>query len=127
MAHSSQLNLRFEFLQLSAHLERAMSIFEGFKDRDQCRARPGPKGADRPHLRSDRRGPDRPAEAGRLRTDVPEVAGEDGGSREAIKIKSHSESHIVELDQGSRGQVFPSDLDLALSWTDLQQRRLLSH
>jgi hypothetical protein len=33
-----------------------------------------------------------------------------------MKIKSHSESHIVELDQGSRGQVFPSDLDLTLSW-----------
>jgi hypothetical protein len=41
---------------------------------------------------------------------------------EAMKIKSHSESHIVELDDGSRWQIFPGDLDLTLSWkpeTDL--------
>lgn len=39
-----------------------------------------------------------------------------------MKIKSHSESHIVELDDGSRWQVFPGDLDLTLNWkpeTDL--------
>jgi hypothetical protein len=39
-----------------------------------------------------------------------------------MKIKSHSESHIVELDDGSRWQIFPGDLDLTLSWkpeTDL--------
>jgi hypothetical protein len=41
---------------------------------------------------------------------------------EAMKIKSHSESHIVELDDGSCWQIFPGDLDLTLSWkpeTDL--------
>ena len=39
-----------------------------------------------------------------------------------MKIKSHSESHIVELDDGSRWQIFPGDLDLTLDWkpeTDL--------
>jgi hypothetical protein len=39
-----------------------------------------------------------------------------------MKIKSHSESHIVELDDGSRWQVFPGDLDVTLNWkpeTDL--------
>ena len=39
-----------------------------------------------------------------------------------MKIKSHSESHIVELDDGSCWQIFPGDLDLTLSWkpeTDL--------
>jgi hypothetical protein len=30
---------------------------------------------------------------------------------------SHSESHIVELDDGSRWQIFPGDLDITLSWT----------
>src|ERR1700716_3920166 len=29
-----------------------------------------------------------------------------------MKIRSHSESHIVELDDGSRWQIFPGDLDL---------------
>jgi hypothetical protein len=33
-----------------------------------------------------------------------------------MKIRAHSESYIVELDDGSRWQVFPSDLDLTLSW-----------
>jgi hypothetical protein len=39
-----------------------------------------------------------------------------------MKIKSHSESHIVELDDGSRWLIFAGDLDLTLSWkpeTDL--------
>jgi hypothetical protein len=39
-----------------------------------------------------------------------------------MKIRSHSESHIVELDDGSRWQVFPGDLDFTLNWkpeTDL--------
>jgi hypothetical protein len=35
---------------------------------------------------------------------------------EAMKIKSHSESHIVELDDGSRWQIFPGDLGLTLNW-----------
>lgn len=33
-----------------------------------------------------------------------------------MKIKSHSESHIVELDDGSRWQIFPGDLALTLNW-----------
>jgi hypothetical protein len=39
-----------------------------------------------------------------------------------MKIRSHSESHIVELDDGARWQIFPGDLDLTLNWkpeTDL--------
>jgi hypothetical protein len=42
--------------------------------------------------------------------------------RDSMKIRSHSESHIVELDDGSRWQIFPGDLDLTLDWkpeTDL--------
>lgn len=33
-----------------------------------------------------------------------------------MKIRSHSESHIVELDDGSRWQIYPGDLDLTLNW-----------
>ena len=33
-----------------------------------------------------------------------------------MKIKSHSESHIVELEDGSQWQIFPGDLDLTLRW-----------
>ncbi|UPK31026.1 hypothetical protein [Bradyrhizobium sp. 195] len=33
-----------------------------------------------------------------------------------MKIRSHSESHIVELEDGSRWQIFPGDLDLTLGW-----------
>ena len=39
-----------------------------------------------------------------------------------MKIRSHSESHLVELDDGSQWQVFRGDLDLTLNWkpeTDL--------
>ncbi len=39
-----------------------------------------------------------------------------------MKILTHSESHVVELDDGSQWQIFPGDLDLTLSWkpeTDL--------
>ena len=34
-----------------------------------------------------------------------------------MKIKAHSESHIVELDDGSQWQIFPGDLDATLNWT----------
>ena len=34
-----------------------------------------------------------------------------------MKIKAHSESHIVELDDGSHWQIFPGDLDATLNWT----------
>lgn len=33
-----------------------------------------------------------------------------------MKIRKHSESHIVELDDGSQWQIFPGDLDLTLRW-----------
>jgi hypothetical protein len=33
-----------------------------------------------------------------------------------MRIRSHSESHIVELDDGWRWQIFPGDLDLTLNW-----------
>jgi len=39
-----------------------------------------------------------------------------------VKIRSHPESHIVELDDGSRWKIFPGDLDVTLQWkpeTDL--------
>jgi hypothetical protein len=39
-----------------------------------------------------------------------------------MKISKHSESHIVELDDGSQWQIFPGDLDVTLNWrpeTDL--------
>ncbi|MCC8945763.1 hypothetical protein H8A97_11800 [Bradyrhizobium sp. Arg62] len=39
-----------------------------------------------------------------------------------MKIRAHLQSHIVELDDGSRWQIFPGDLDLTLNWepeTDL--------
>ena len=40
-----------------------------------------------------------------------------------MKIRRHSESHIVELDDGSTWRVFPGDLDVTLNWkpdTDLK-------
>jgi hypothetical protein len=51
---------------------------------------------------------------GAERIDVPETTGEDGENR--MKIKSHSESHIVELDDESRWRIFPGDLDVTLNW-----------
>jgi hypothetical protein len=33
-----------------------------------------------------------------------------------MKIRSHSESHIVELADGSQWRIFPGDLDLTLDW-----------
>lgn len=41
-----------------------------------------------------------------------------------MRIVSHSESHIVELDDGSRWQVFPGDLDITLGWTPETDLRL---
>ena len=40
-----------------------------------------------------------------------------------MKIRTHAESHVVELDDGSQWQIFPGDLAATLSWkpeTDLQ-------
>ncbi|PPQ20601.1 hypothetical protein GA0061098_1006206 [Bradyrhizobium shewense] len=39
-----------------------------------------------------------------------------------MKIHTHAESHVVELDDGSQWQIFPGDLATTLSWkpeTDL--------
>jgi hypothetical protein len=33
-----------------------------------------------------------------------------------MKIRSHSESHLVQLDDGSEWQIFPGDLDMTLNW-----------
>jgi hypothetical protein len=33
-----------------------------------------------------------------------------------VKIQSHSESHLVELDNGSKWKIFPGDLDITLHW-----------
>jgi hypothetical protein len=33
-----------------------------------------------------------------------------------MKITAHSESHIVELDDGTKWQIFPGDLDVTLHW-----------
>ncbi|MCG2631625.1 hypothetical protein L6654_33855 [Bradyrhizobium sp. WYCCWR 13023] len=39
-----------------------------------------------------------------------------------MKIKEHGESHIVELENGTRWRIFPGDFDVTLLWkpnTDL--------
>lgn len=39
-----------------------------------------------------------------------------------MKIRTHAESHVVELDDGSQWNIFPGDLATTLSWkpeTDL--------
>jgi hypothetical protein len=44
-----------------------------------------------------------------------------------MKIRKHSESHLVELDDGSKWQIFPGDLDVTLNWrpdTDLRLVRI---
>jgi hypothetical protein len=44
-----------------------------------------------------------------------------------MKIRSHSESHVVELEDGSAWRIFPGDLDLTLHWkpeTDLALERI---
>jgi hypothetical protein len=33
-----------------------------------------------------------------------------------MKILKHSESHLVELADGSRWQIFPGDVDVTLNW-----------
>ncbi len=33
-----------------------------------------------------------------------------------MKIRSHSESHIVGLDDGSMWRIYPGDLDVTLNW-----------
>jgi hypothetical protein len=39
-----------------------------------------------------------------------------------MRLRSHSEGHVVELEDGSRWQIFPGDADITLDWqpeTDL--------
>jgi hypothetical protein len=39
-----------------------------------------------------------------------------------MKMRSHSESHIVEFEDGTQWRIFPGDIDVALGWapkTDL--------
>lgn len=33
-----------------------------------------------------------------------------------MKIKTHAESHVVELDDGTEWSIFPGDLDVTLNW-----------
>ena len=42
-----------------------------------------------------------------------------------MKIKSHSESHLVELDDGSNWQIFPGDLDVTLNWKPETELKLV--
>jgi hypothetical protein len=105
-------------------VERAMAVYETFKGTRSRRTGPGPQGAHRARLRSGRRRRDRRAEAGRLGAGPSEIAGEDDGR------KAHSESHIVELEDGSQWQIFPGDLDVTLNWkpeTDLSDDEISSH
>lgn len=34
-----------------------------------------------------------------------------------MRILRHAESHLVELEDGSRWRIFPGDLDNTLAWT----------
>jgi hypothetical protein len=43
-----------------------------------------------------------------------------------MKIKSHFESHIVELGDGSLWQIFPGDLDTTLGWKPETELSLIS-
>jgi hypothetical protein len=42
-----------------------------------------------------------------------------------MKIRSHSESHLVELDDGSTWQIFPGDLDVTLNWQPHTELKLV--
>jgi hypothetical protein len=42
-----------------------------------------------------------------------------------VRIRQHSESHIVELDDGSRWRIFPGDIDVTLNWQPDQQVKLV--
>ena len=33
-----------------------------------------------------------------------------------MKIRRHSESHLVEMDDGSRWRIFPGNIDVTLNW-----------
>jgi hypothetical protein len=42
-----------------------------------------------------------------------------------MKIRSHAESHLVELDDGSKWQIFPGDLDVTLNWQPNTELKLV--
>jgi len=42
-----------------------------------------------------------------------------------MKIRKHSESYLVELEDGSRWQVFPGDIDLTLNWQPDDELKLV--
>jgi hypothetical protein len=75
-----------------ASIERAMDIFEKFKDRERTELVQARKGADRSYLRPSGRRSERRAETSRFRAHAPEVAQDDGASPEAMKTGSRSEA-----------------------------------
>jgi hypothetical protein len=42
-----------------------------------------------------------------------------------MKIRAHPESHLVELDDGSRWRIFPGDIDLTLNWQPEDELKLV--
>jgi hypothetical protein len=42
-----------------------------------------------------------------------------------MKIRAHSESHLVELDDGSRWRIFPGDIDVTLNWQPDDELKLV--
>jgi hypothetical protein len=45
-----------------------------------------------------------------------------------MRIRKHSESHLVELADGSKWQIFPGDVDVTLNWqpeADLEVVRIV--
>ena len=42
-----------------------------------------------------------------------------------MKIRRHSESHIVELEDGLTWRVFPGDLDVTLNWQPESELKLV--
>jgi hypothetical protein len=42
-----------------------------------------------------------------------------------MKIRSHSESHLVELDDGSKWRIFPGDIDVTLNWQPDHELKLV--
>jgi hypothetical protein len=42
-----------------------------------------------------------------------------------MKIRKHAESHLVELDDGSKWQIFPGDLGITLNWNPETEIKLV--
>jgi hypothetical protein len=42
-----------------------------------------------------------------------------------MKIRAHSESHIVELDDGSTWRIYPGDIDVTLNWQPADELKLV--